>query len=198
MNKIVNSYQKKYQRNFLEKKIDDLFITGRGRVINKTNIKTNQGKYPVYSSQTVNNGVLGFINTYDFEGEYLTWTTDGMNAGTVFYRKGKFNCTNVCGTLKLKKEFENQIIVKFIAYLLNTKTHKYVIKAANPKLMNKEMKKIKIPIPPLNFQKEIVKILDKFNSLIKDISIGLPAEINARKKQYKHYLEKLLFFKEKK
>lgn len=72
MNKIVNSYQKKYQRNFLEKKIDDLFITGRGRVINKTNIKTNQGKYPVYSSQTVNNGVLGFINTYDFEGEYLT------------------------------------------------------------------------------------------------------------------------------
>lgn len=121
-----------------------------------------------------------------------------MNAGTVFYRKGKFNCTNVCGTLKLKKEFENQIIVKFIAYLLNTKTHKYVIKAANPKLMNKEMKKIKIPIPPLNFQKEIVKILDKFNSLIKDISIGLPAEINARKKQYKHYLEKLLFFKEKK
>ena len=42
---------------------------------------------------------MGHINTFDFEGDYLTWTTDGAHAGTVFSRSGRFNCTNVCGTL---------------------------------------------------------------------------------------------------
>src|SRR3972149_7318645 len=77
---------------------------GRGRVISAIEIGENGGDYPVYSSQTENNGVMGYLNTYDFEGKYVTWTTDGANAGTVFYREGKFNCTNVCGTIKLKKD----------------------------------------------------------------------------------------------
>jgi type I restriction enzyme S subunit len=76
-------------------KISHYFKIGRGRVISKGEIADNKGEYPVYSSQTENNGVLGFLNSYDFEGDYITWTTDGANAGTVFRRKGKFNCTNV-------------------------------------------------------------------------------------------------------
>jgi type I restriction enzyme M protein len=67
-------------------------------------INDNQGEYPVYSSQTTDNGVMGYINTFDFEGDYVTWTTDGIYAGTCFYRSGKFNCTNVCGTLKSKND----------------------------------------------------------------------------------------------
>ena len=59
--------------------------------------------YPVYSSQTKNNGILGYLNTFDFDQSQLTWTTDGANAGTVFLREGKHNCTNVCGTLMPKK-----------------------------------------------------------------------------------------------
>jgi len=72
------------------------YFLERGRVISKEEIIDNQGEYPVYSSQTENNGVLGSINTFDFEGEYVTWTTDGANAGTCFHRTGKFNTTNVC------------------------------------------------------------------------------------------------------
>jgi type I restriction enzyme S subunit len=55
---------------------------------------------------------------------------------------------------------------------------------------------IKIPIPPLDQQERIVSILDKFDALVNDISIGLPAEIEARQKQYEYYREKLLSFKE--
>ncbi len=59
------------------------------------------------------------------------------------------------------------------------------------------LKEIKIPVPPLEKQNEIVAILDRFDSLCHDLSSGIPAEIEARKKQYKYYSNKLLTFKQK-
>ncbi len=56
-------------------------------------------------------------------------------------------------------------------------------------------KKYKFPIPPLEIQQEIVKILDQFSILTTDLQTGIPAEIEARKKQYEYYREKLLAFK---
>ncbi|GAA8457722.1 hypothetical protein HpBT240_06770 [Helicobacter pylori] len=56
-------------------------------------------------------------------------------------------------------------------------------------------KKYKFPIPPLEIQQEIVKILDQFLALTTDLLAGIPAEIKARKKQYEYYREKLLTFK---
>ena len=55
----------------------------------------------------------------------------------------------------------------------------------------------KIPLPPLEEQQRIVDILDRFDTLCNDISKGLPAEIEARKKQYEYYRDKLLIFKKK-
>ncbi|WQS40928.1 restriction endonuclease subunit S [Helicobacter pylori] len=55
-------------------------------------------------------------------------------------------------------------------------------------------KKYKFPIPPLEIQQEIVKILDQFSALTTDLQAGIPAEIKARKKQYEYYREKLLAF----
>ncbi|MFP6241094.1 restriction endonuclease subunit S [Helicobacter pylori] len=57
------------------------------------------------------------------------------------------------------------------------------------------LSKITIPIPPLEIQQEIVKILDQFSLLTTDLLAGIPAEIKARKKQYEYYREKLLTFK---
>jgi type I restriction enzyme S subunit len=57
--------------------------------------------------------------------------------------------------------------------------------------------KVKIPIPPIKIQNEIVKILDYFSELVNSISEGLPAEIKARKQQYEYYRNKLFTFEEK-
>ena len=56
----------------------------RGKVMSKDFLRDNSGEYPVYSSQTENAGMLGSMSTYMFDGEYVTWTTDGANAGSVF------------------------------------------------------------------------------------------------------------------
>jgi type I restriction enzyme S subunit len=133
--------------------------TGRGRVISAIEIGENIGDYPVYSSQTENDGIMGYLNTYDFEGEYVTWTTDGANAGTVFYREGQFNCTNVCGTIQ-PKNWE-QIDLKFLPYFLNLGTKFSVRLDINPKLMNNMMGKIPLVIPPKPEQTVIANFLDK-------------------------------------
>jgi len=143
--------------------IGDLCELGRGRVISKETIDNNKGIYPVYSSQTSNDGIFGYLDTFDFDGEYVTWTTDGANAGTVFYRIGKFNCTNVCGTLKAKT---NKVLMKYLAIVLDEIASNYVVKLGNPKLMNNVMEKIQIPLPPLELQSAIVNKAEKFKKVI--------------------------------
>ncbi|MEN6429332.1 MAG: restriction endonuclease subunit S, partial [Coriobacteriales bacterium] len=58
------------------------------------------------------------------------------------------------------------------------------------------IKRVRIPIPPLEEQERIVAILDKFDALVNDLSAGLPAELAARRKQYEYYRDRLLTFKE--
>lgn len=135
-----------------------LFELGRGRVISHEEIWRNQGDYPVYSSQTTDDGVMGFLNTYDFDGEYLTWTTDGANAGTVFYRNGRFNCTNVCGTLKSKHHYIGDL--RFFRYAIDIATDQFVRHDINPKLMNDVMAQIEIQVPSPVEQKRIADYLD--------------------------------------
>jgi len=89
---------------------------------------------------------------------------------------------------------ESKVLNKFLYYfysIVTWQTEGGTIK----RLYNDNLKKIKIPIPPLSEQKRIVAILDKFDALVSDISVGLPAEISARKKQYEYYRNQLLDFK---
>lgn len=182
---------KEYCPNGVEyAKIGDICDISRGQVMSKDFIRDNSGEYPVYSSQTENEGVLGKISTYMFDGEYLTWTTDGANAGMVFYRKGKFSVTNVCGLLKVASK---NVFPKFLYYALSVVTSKYVNKGmGNPKLMSNVMARIQIPLPALPVQREIVRILDSFTLY----SAELTAELTARRKQYEFYRDKLLNFKD--
>ena len=168
------------------KKLGEISNISRGRVMSKDYIKNNIGQFPVYSSQTENNGELGKIAPYDFDGEYLTWTTDGANAGSVFYRNGKFSITNVCGLIKVKNELVN---TKYLYYALTIETHKYVNSGmGNPKLMSNVMVEVKVPVPPLEVQCEIVHILDKFTLLTAELT----AELTARRKQYEYYRNYIL------
>ena len=120
----------------------------RGRVMSKEYLVENSGTYPVYSSQTANNGEIGKIATFDFDQETVTWTTDGANAGTVFHRVGKFSITNVCGLIVLRNA--QKLSYKFLYYWLTIEAKKYVYSGrGNPKLMSNQVSKIQIPIPPL-------------------------------------------------
>jgi type I restriction enzyme S subunit len=159
----INNDNIKVPEGWKKGKVKNLFYDGRGRIISEQEIKEKEGIYPVYSSQTENMGELGRINTYDFEGEFITWTTDGANAGTVFYRKGKFNCTNVCGFLKPKSD---EADVLFFSYYLSTIAKNYVSYIGNPKLMNYIFKEIPILIPPLPEQQKIAEILETVDRAI--------------------------------
>ena len=96
-----------------------------------------------------------------------------------------------------KKELNNQ----FLYYYLSTKVNFIYNMAgggAQPNLSSNELKeKLIIPIPPLSEQQRIVDILDRFDALVNDLSAGLPAEIEARRKQYEYYRDTLLTFKRK-
>jgi type I restriction enzyme S subunit len=58
------------------------------------------------------------------------------------------------------------------------------------------LNRIPIPVPPLDEQERIVRILDTFDTLVNDLSSGLPAEIAKRRQQYEHYRDRLLTFQE--
>lgn len=142
-----------------EKAIKVMFKVTRGDVLAATetsNSKTTEKPYPVYSSQTKNDGLMGYYKDFLFENA-ITWTTDGANAGTVNFRKGKFYSTNVNGVLLSDKGYAN----KTIAEILNLTAWKHVSHVGNPKLMNNVMSEIKITTPSdIEEQNTIAKLLD--------------------------------------
>lgn len=144
-------------KSWILTKVKRLFYIGRGRVISQEEL-IDEGAYPVYSSQTLNNGELGFINTYDFDCEQITWTTDGANAGTVFLRHGKHNCTNVCGTLVAS---HRDIVLNYFNYFLSVATEFYKRPDTNgAKIMNNEMAEIILTFPSYPEQTFIANFLD--------------------------------------
>lgn len=95
--------------------------------------------------------------------------------------------------------FEKYFQSDFLYYLLNSNTiqHEMEQKASNGTVKNLNadiVRNLELPLPPLAEQVRIVSILDRFDKLCNDISVGLPAEIEARKKQYEYYRDKLLTF----
>ncbi|PPK61824.1 restriction endonuclease S subunit [Malaciobacter marinus] len=133
------------QVEFQEKNIDKIVDISRGKVISKKDLKQN-GQYPVYSSQTKNEGLFGFIDSYMHDGDAITWTTDGKHAGTTFLRSGKFNYTNVCGLMTIKKE--QDVNIHYLSYMTNLIFPKYVDRTSqNSKLMTHHLDDITIPIP---------------------------------------------------
>ena len=137
-------------------RVKHLFIVSRGRVIAADQMN-DEGEYPVYSSQTENNGCMGYISTYDYEGDVLTWTTDGAKAGTVFRRRGKFNCTNVCGVLT--PITNNHLGYLYYAIYLAAYYNKRV-DILGYKIMSNEMAELKFPLPPFKEQTAIANYLN--------------------------------------
>jgi type I restriction enzyme S subunit len=73
---------------------------------------------------------------------------------------------------------------------------RFLSTAAQPKLTQENLNKIPVPAPSFEEKERIVAILDRFDVLCNDLTSGIPAEIEARQKQYEYYRDKLLSFKE--
>lgn len=150
------------------------------------------GPYPYYGAS----GIVDYVSSYIFDGNYLLISEDGANllarsTPIAFSISGKNWVNNHAHVLK----FQNMFTQKYIEYYINMiDVSQYVSGGAQPKLNQENLNKILIPIPPLPEQQRIVSILDKFETLVNDLSQGLPAEIAAVQEQYEYYRNKLLSF----
>lgn len=148
------------------------------------------GKIPYYGAS----GIVDYVKDYIFHGDYLLVSEDGANlidrnTPIAFSASGKFWVNNHAHVLK----FETYVERRFVELYLNSiDLVPYISGAAQPKLNQKNLNSIEIPIPPFNVQAEIVRILDAFTNL----NVELRAELKARKQQYAYYREQLLNFKE--
>jgi len=146
--------------------------------------------YPIYSNGTEEKALYGYTDGYKINTEAITISARGT-IGYHAVRKPHFTPIIRLITLIPKKTC---VIAKYLNYALDIT----IIGSSGgsiPQLTVPNVKKISIPIPPLEEQERIVSILEKFDALVSDISVGLPAEIEARKKQYEYYRNKLLTFK---
>ncbi|EKS7445123.1 restriction endonuclease subunit S [Campylobacter upsaliensis] len=157
-----------------------------------TKSKRTQGIYPYYGA----NGIQDYVNEYIFDGDFLLMGEDGSvinkdNSPVLNWVSGKFWVNNHAHILKEKSNTTN---LRFVFFYLQTCDVSSIVRGVPPKINQQNLKTIQIPLPPLAVQNEIVELLDKFDTLTNDLSAGLPAEIEARKKQYEYYRERLLSF----
>ena len=158
----------------------------RGKRLTKNQLLDN-GKYPVYHGGLE---PLGFYNESNRSANTVMIINVGASAGTVGFCDTDFWSSDGCFCL----EHSISCIDKYLYYFLTTieNTIKSRVRHAGiPTLDAQIIDKIKVPVPPLEVQREIVHILDSFTFL----SAELAAELAARQKQYEFYRDALLTFK---
>ncbi|MCD7857621.1 MAG: restriction endonuclease subunit S [Clostridiales bacterium] len=146
----------------------------------------------IYSSDTSNYTII--------RKGMFAYTPARLNIGSIGYLKSDIAglVSPICVVFKIN---ENRIIKEYLFFFIKSR---YCINKINSlteigarfRFDFKRWKLIDIPLPPLKVQQEIVRILDKFDTLTTSIIEGLPREIKLRKKQYEYYREKLFTFKE--
>ena len=159
-----------------------------------TSGKREAGEYPYYGAS----GIVDYVKDYIFDGDYLLVSEDGANllarsTPIAFSISGKNWVNNHAHVLKFDR-YETRRFVEF--YLNSIDLAPYISGGAQPKLNQKNLNRIEIPLPSQERQKYIVDILDRFDAICNDLTSGLPAEIEARQKQYEYYRDKLLTFEE--
>lgn len=147
------------------------------------------GEYPYYGA----NGIQDYVSDYIFDGTFVLVGEDGSvvtPAGTpvVTWATGKIWVNNHAHIIEEK----DGVLLRFLFHYLQTVNVSPLIHGNIPKLTGGDFRAIRIPLPPLPVQQEIVRILDNFTELTAELT----AELAARQKQYEYYRDKLLTFKE--
>jgi len=155
---------KGFNDRWQEIRIKDIFELKRGNVVSINEIsinKTNKYKYPVYSSKTIDEGLIGYYDKYLFENS-ITATTHGAYVGTSKYRENKFNTTLNCITFLSNKGYSNYAISEIIDVNLN----KYAHNATIPMLSASMISEVTINIPTIGEQEKIGLLFKNIEKLI--------------------------------
>ncbi|WP_459882549.1 restriction endonuclease subunit S [Campylobacter concisus] len=151
----------------------------------------DKGAYPVVNSSR---DYYGFYDKYNNEANAFTIASRGEYAGFVKFIDCKFWAGGLCYPYTSKDE--EYVLTKFIFYFLKSIEKKnmdiLVARGSIPALNKSDIDKVKIPVPRIEVQREIVRILDCFTLLTAELT----AELTARKKQYEFYRDRLLSFDE--
>ena len=152
------------------------------------------GEYPYVNAGT---SMSGLVNEWSEEGDCVTTPSRGQGGmGFVAYQASRFWCGPLCYVMRSK---HSDVMIKYVYYYLCS--HKadilgLVHEGGTPAINKSELAGLRILVPPFEEQRRIVSILDRFDKLTNDLSSGLPAEIEARRKQYEYYRDRLLSFDE--
>lgn len=146
------------------------------------------GNYPVYGS----GGIMAYVDTFAYDKPSVLIPRKGSIDKLYYVDVPFWNVDTIFYT-----DINNEIVLTKYVYYWLQKEHLEKLNTAGgvPSLTQTVLNKVKIAVPPLEEQERIVSILDRFDKLCNDISEGLPAEIEARQKQYEYYRDKLLTFK---
>ena len=146
-----------------------------------------EGQYPVYGS----GGVMTYIDNFIYDMPSVLIPRKG-SLNNLFYVETPFWTVD---TIFYTIIDTTKVVPKFVFYYLQNQHLEKLNKAGGvPSLTQSVLNLIKFPIPPLEVQERIVKVLDNFDAICSDLGIGLPAEIEKRQQQYEFYRDKLLTF----
>ena len=153
--------------------------------------KTEKYSVPIISNGIGENALYGYTDAPKVEEPAVTVAARGT-IGYAEYRDYPFY--PIIRLLTAIPKDSTVVNTKYLYYCLQGKQYSVPI-GGIPQLTAPELKKVEIPIPSLDVQNRIVQVLDNFDTVCTDLSSGLPAEIEARQKQYEYYRDKLLTFK---
>ena len=171
-------------------RLGDLCKITSGEFVNKSK-QTKNGHYPVYNGGTSN---TGFYDHYNTDSDKVIISARGASAGFVNHIKEKFWAGNSCHVLNI---FDNNLLTRYLYFILLEMTPLIISKRTEgtiPSVTKSSLEILKVPLPPLRVQEEIVKILDKFTDLENELGNELENELRMRKMQFNAYRDKLLTF----
>ena len=148
---------------------------------------------PIVSNGIGDNALYGYTNMAKITEPAVTVAARGT-IGYAEYRDYPYY--PIIRLLTVMPKNNKEVHTKYLYYCLAGKEYS-IPQGGIPQLTAPMLKKELIPIPSIDKQKEIIRILDRFNCITTDIYSGIPAEIEARTKQYEFYRDKLLSFKRK-
>ena len=154
--------------------------------------RTEECRIPIISNGVGQNAIYGFTNKAKITVPAVTIAARGT-IGYAEYRDYPFY--PIIRLLTVTPKSKDLLNTKFLYYCLQGRQYN-IPTGGIPQLTAPDIKKVKISIPTFEAQNKIVQVLDNFDSTCSDLKIGLPAEIEARQKQYEYYRDKLLSFKE--